>query len=135
GARFDWNASMQTVREVQPRLEEILGHPLKLDDQVQDASFFAELFWLEDGAVRPNGVVVHCFKIAVRFSSFGRMVTIHTNSATSDLSQYPVKQLVAVLNQHGFQYIDPEALNELYDGRLQTKCAALTCWIRYFDYQ
>src|SRR5262245_11956610 len=48
---FDWQASMAAVKALKSDAEQILGQPLKLDDQVQDASFFAELFVFEDGAV------------------------------------------------------------------------------------
>src|SRR3954451_4308118 len=86
---FDWHASMVAVKALKPRAEDILGQPLKLDDQVQDASFFAELFVFADGVVDPNGVATMVFKIAIRFSTFGKMATIHTNSAASDLHKYP----------------------------------------------
>jgi hypothetical protein len=75
---FDWQASMAAVNAMKPQAEPILGQPLKLDDQVQDASFFAELFVFEDGAVGPNGATTMVFKVAIRFSTFGKMATIHT---------------------------------------------------------
>jgi len=69
---FDWQASIAAVKALKPQAERILGQPLKLDDQVQDASFFAELFVFEDGAVGPNGVTTMVFKIAIRFSTLVR---------------------------------------------------------------
>jgi hypothetical protein len=112
---FDWRASMAAVKALKPHAEQILGQPLKLDDQVQDASFFAELFVFEDGAVGPNGGTALVYKIAIRFSNFGKMATVHTNSVASDLHQYPVDQLAELLERHGFRYIPAEALGEPYD--------------------
>jgi hypothetical protein len=135
---FDWQASMAAVKALKPDAEQVLGQPLKLDDQVQDASFFAELFVFEDGAVRPDGVITMVFKIAIRFSTFGKMATIHTNSVVSHLGQYPVARLADLLGKHGFQYIPAESLAERYDGKLaglgQSVGGGATWWYRFFDY-
>jgi hypothetical protein len=135
---FDWQASFAAVKALTPHAERILGQPLKLDDQVQDASFFAELFVFEDGAVEPNGVTTMVFKIAIRFSTFGKLATIHTNSAESDLDKYPVARLADLLEQHGFNYIPAESLSERYDGKLtelgQSLGGEATWWYRFFDY-
>lgn len=135
---FNWQASMAAVKAFKPEAERILDQPLKLDDQVQDASFFAELFVFEEGAVRPNGATAMVFKIAIRFSTFGKMATIHTNSAASDLRRYPVARLAELLKQAGFQYIPAESLAERYDGKLkgldQSVGGEATWWYRFFDY-
>jgi hypothetical protein len=135
---FDWQASMAAVKGLKPDAERILGQSLKLDDQVQDASFFAELFVFEDGAVGPNGVTTMVFKIAIRFSTFGKMATVHTNSAASDLGSYPVARLTGLLEKCGFQYIPAESLAERYDGKLkaldQWVGGKATWWYRFFDY-
>jgi hypothetical protein len=135
---FDWQASMAAVKALKPEAEQILGQSLKLDDQVQDASFFAELCVFEDGAVGPNGVTTLVFKIAIRFSTFAKMATIHTNSAASDLGRYPVTRLAELLEKTGFQYIPAESLAERYDGTLQwldqRVGGAATWWYRFFDY-
>jgi hypothetical protein len=129
---------MAAVKALKPQAERILGQPLKLDNQVQDASFFAELFVFEDGAVGANGATVMVFKIGIRFSTFGKMATIHTNSAASDLSKYPLARLAELIEKQGFQYIPVEALNEPYDGKLkrldQSLGAEATWWYRFFDY-
>jgi hypothetical protein len=135
---FDWQASMAAVKALKPEAERILGQPLKLDDQVQDASFFADLFMFEEGAVGPNGVTTMVFKIAIRFSTFGKMATIHTNSAASDRGTYPVARLAEFLEKSGFQYIPAESLAERYDGKLkgldQSVGGPATWWYRFFDY-
>jgi hypothetical protein len=131
---FDWQEAMAAVKALKPKAEELLGQPLKLDDQVQDASFFAELFVFEEGAVGPNGATTMVFKIAIRFSTFGKMATVHTNSAASDLRKYPVDRLARLLEQHGFQYIDAPSLGEPYDGKLNGLGADATWWFRFFDY-
>jgi hypothetical protein len=135
---FDWKASMAAVKALKPDAERILGQPLKLDDQVQDASFFAELFVFEDGAVGSNGVTTMVIKIAIRFSTFGKMATVHTNSAASDLGKYPVARLAELLEQHGFHYVPVDSLGERYDGKLKGLDLSVggepTWWYRFFDY-
>jgi hypothetical protein len=131
---FNWQESMAAVKALKPHAEEILGQPLKLDDQVQDASFFAELFVFEEGAVGPNGVTAMVFKIAIRFSTFGKMATVHTNSTASDLRRYPVDRLAQLLEQYGFQYVDAHSLGEPYDGRLKGLGSSASWWCRFFDY-
>lgn len=137
-AGFDYRRSMAAVVALKPHAERILGQRLRLDDQVQDASFFAELFVFEDGAVGSKGVTALVFKVAMRFSAFGRMATIYTNSAASDLGGYPVTGLAELLGQHGFNYIPVESLGERYDGKLQwlhqSLGGAATWWYRFFDY-
>lgn len=130
---FDWAEGWRSVRQFQTAAEALLGQRLSVDDQVQDASFFGELFVFEDGAVRPH-VTEMVFKLAIRFSSFGRMATIHTNSARSDLGRYPVDRLATLLDEHGFVYIPAEALTEPYDGVLPNVPADFTWWLRFFDY-
>jgi hypothetical protein len=130
---FDWDAAWRDVRQFLPAAEALIGQPLQVDDQVQDASYFAELFVFEEGAVRPP-VTAMVFKIAIRFSSFGRMATIHTNSALSDLGRYPVERLAALLEEYGFVYIPAEALAEPYDGVMPDVPADFTWWFRFFDY-
>src|ERR1700722_17124900 len=135
---FDWQTSMAAVEALKTQVERILGQSLQLDDQVQDASFFAELFVLGDGAVGPTGVTTMVFKIAIRFSTFGKMATIHTNSAASALDKYPVARIADLLVQHGFQYIPAEALGERYDGKLKgldrSVASEATWWYRFFEY-
>ncbi|MBL8796310.1 MAG: hypothetical protein JNM56_20590, partial [Planctomycetia bacterium] len=69
---FDWSLSMSAVLAFKSHAENLLGQPLNLDNQVQDASFFADLFIFEDGAVGSNGVTAMVFKIGIRFSSFAK---------------------------------------------------------------
>jgi hypothetical protein len=130
---FDWVGSWQAVRRFQTAAESVLGQPLRVDDSVQDASFFGELFVFEEGAVRPN-VTTMVFKIAIRFSAFGRMATIYTNSAQSDLKRYPVERLAALLEDHGFVYVPAEALAEPYDGLTPNMPPDFTWGLRFFDY-
>jgi hypothetical protein len=131
---FDWTAASEAVRHFRAPAEFVLGQSLRLDDQVQDASFFAELFVFAEGAVRPDGVTFLCFEIAIRFSSFGRMATIHTNSSLSDLGCSPVDQLAALLGEHGFVHVPVAALAQPYDGKNLGLGANFTWWDRFFDY-
>jgi hypothetical protein len=129
-AGFDYVTSLEQVKHFQLRVEEKLRLRLRLDDQVQDASFFAELFELEEGGVLPNGTTYLVFKIGIRFSTFGRMVTIHGNSPKS----YPLMALIDLLVEHGFQYMDVESLNETYDGEFRQIQRRISWWDRFFDY-
>ena len=121
---FNWEASMAAIRALRLHAEKVLGQALELDDQVQDASFFAELFV----------VTAMAFKIALRFSTFGRMATVRTNSAASDLGECAVTRLVSLFGAHGFCYVDPQSLSEPYDGELKGLGGEATWWHRFFDY-
>ena len=92
----------------------------------------------EDGAVFPDGGSVGVFKVAIRFSNFGHMATIQTNSPKSKLDNYPVEELAKLVEEYGFRYVSVDVLRKLYDGKfraLDNWCGGnATWWDRFFEY-
>jgi hypothetical protein len=86
---------------------------------------------LHPDAFRANGVIAFIFAIAIRFSNFGRLFTIHGNT----LASYPVDAIRALVTRHGWTYVPADELDETYDGRNGAlRDGRSTWWIRFFDY-
>ena len=128
--RFDWAALRERVVLLQTELERIAGRPFVLDDQVQDASFFADLSIQRPGP-QPNWIDT---VFAVRFSNFGALFTTWCHCQTEQLSEALVAALVAAVKEAGFRYVPPSALDEPYSGR-HPGFAGAAWWMRFFDYQ
>lgn len=130
---FDWHREMARVKGLKPSLEKLLNHELVLDEWVQDASFFAELHWLEpDNA--PNE---YFYVIQIRFSAFGNLFTIWENHETRRISPNLIEQVIQLVGQQGFRYVDFDELDEPYTGKngLFKKAGHETVWyVRFFDY-
>lgn len=125
----NWERSVADVEHLKPQLEAALGIELRLDQEVQDASFFADLGLLvhQPG---PDGLVYLSYEIAFLFSWFSRLYTISGNTWESRIT----KEARALLEQAGFTYVPEEALAEPYDGVNTPYESGLTWWVRYFDY-
>ena len=108
---FDWQKSMVAVRTVRPVLEEIAGQPLFLDDQVQDASYFADLFIAEPQEA--NGFRCMRVTFSVSFSCFGSLVTISNENVFPEAI---VAGMRMALENHGFIFLDADLLREPYTG-------------------
>lgn len=131
---WKWPECMAKIEAVRPLLAEVVGK-LDMDQNVQDASFTTDLFVLEEGARDPvTNSVAHVYKLAIRFSNFGNLVTIFTNSVRRTLSDYPVARLETILKEHGFDPVPADQLNVPYDGKNVPFENGLTWWTRYFDY-
>ena len=124
----------ESVRSIQRTLREDLNLPMELDGCVQDASFHDELRILHPTSDRGNGVVALFSEIAIRFSNFGRLYTIHS-ALPSIPARYPVDQIKAIVERHGWKYVPADQLEEVYDGRNKVlRDGRNTWWIRFFDY-
>jgi hypothetical protein len=125
----DWSSSLAEVERLRPLLEDALGHQLRLDQDVQDASFFADLGVLvEQSAV--DGSIWLCYEICFRFSWFSRLYTIHGNS----WREFDIDTAMSLLKHAGYIYVPEESLHYPYDGVNVPFEAGLTWWVRYFDY-
>ncbi|MDH5673712.1 MAG: hypothetical protein OEZ06_16270 [Myxococcales bacterium] len=105
-------------------LEGRLGRALEVDDQVQDASFHADVIIDE----QQTGSFVH--QRVVRFSNFGSMATVTDPHANE-------RELVAirdVLRHHDFIYVPRNLLEAAYDGEGCDPQVIDSWWTRYFDY-
>jgi hypothetical protein len=131
---FPYQALAKSVSEVQRALEKELGLRLVRDGNVQDASFHDEIRVLhpEFGWRREGGHLVS--DLAIRFSNFGRLYTIFTNLAGIP-GEIPIGVLKEIVTRHGWTYVAPEPLEELYDGiHPGFRDGKTTWWIRFFDY-
>ena len=78
-------------------------------------------------------VIAHIPSIGTRFSNFGRLYTIYSDS--SELEKYSVNELRRIVDSFGWKYVDPKDLNEPYDGvREDLRNDGISWWRRFFDY-
>ncbi|HJT78239.1 MAG TPA: hypothetical protein VJ739_13630 [Gemmataceae bacterium] len=126
---FDWSALRGRVTALQPELERVARRPFVLDDKVQDASFFADLFIRRPGP-QTNWIDT---VFAVRFSNFGRLFTTWSHCETEQLPKAVAAELIAAVERAGFRYVPPSVLDEPYSGR-HPALRGSTWWIRFFDY-
>lgn len=78
---FNYLIEMEEVKKIKDNLKTYIK--LDLDDQIQDASFFADLYILDKHELK-NKITgksyVLTYDICIRFSCYGKMVTIFSNS-------------------------------------------------------
>jgi len=115
-ADFDYWTALAEVRTLGSELSAICGHPLKLDDQVQDASFFAD--WAAyESAPRPSPGVpsgaIHTI-ICIRFSSFGRMFSIWCDSDVFPIAADTRDRLIGYLAERDFVFVPDSLLDQPY---------------------
>ena len=125
----DWAAVHERVVALRPELERIAGHPFVLDDQAQDATFFADLSVHRPGP-QPNWIDT---VFAVRFSHFGSLFTAWNHCQTERLPDEVVAELIAAVSRAGFRYVPASALDAPYTGR-NPAFRGSSWWIRFFDY-
>jgi hypothetical protein len=131
---FPHGSLAESVRSVQAALRGELNLSFDRDGNVQDASFHDELRVLHPESFRANGIVAFVSEIAIRFSNFGRLYTIH--SAMPEMpTGYPLDRIRAVVERHGWTYVPADELQEIYDGKNRVlRDGRNTWWIRFFDY-
>jgi hypothetical protein len=125
---FNHQESLNRVCAVKPLLEDIAGCLMSLDDQVQDASYFADLCLTEPR--EGNGIEHMRVTFCVRFSCFGSLVTIYNENVLPDEK---VGQLRSVLEARGFAFADAAVLNEPYTGS-HAGFQGCTWMDRFFSY-
>ncbi|WP_295817129.1 hypothetical protein [uncultured Deinococcus sp.] len=123
---FDRDAGLRRVKVLSDSVRETLKLHFTLDEQVQDASFFADL-WTERPGQRAVGL---------RFSSFGMMVLGFTDNVRALTSQSFPPELLTLLREHNYIALHPEQVDHPYDGiNSHLRGWADTTWFqRYFDY-
>lgn len=125
----NWSREIARVRVLIPELESALKTPLRLDDGVQDASFFADLGVLLEHT-NSNGIIHLSYRVCIRFSWFGGLFSIYGE----DIDEYNTTEAIHVLRGHGYTYVSAAELDEPYDGVNKPYESGLTWWVRYFDY-
>jgi hypothetical protein len=128
-AGFDHAAAMARVQALRPALDALAGLHLGLDDQVQDASFFAELAALREGDVPGVGRAMIAL-VLVRFSCFGQLCCVQV---ADDQDPTLAVRLEDTLRQAGYVPVPVDELDTPYTGPNQRLRDA--SWrIRFFDY-
>lgn len=129
---FDDKVLAQNVTKLVNDLERHFKFDFKIDDSVQDASFYCDI-------ELPTGLVLQplpSIGYAIRISNFGRLATINFEEAYSIQTVSDIKSL---LKQHDFVYLNAEEIQETYDGQFEGFKKILggdipTWYVRYFDY-
>ena len=95
----------------------------KTDTTTQDASFIAQII------IRQRHTDEGIYQAVIRFSNFGRLVSICENT-----NELPEKELIiSLLEKEGFEFIPYDILDRKYDGI--NKDNVFGSWfIKYFDY-
>ena len=89
---FDYERSLEEVRSVARAAGEKWHMPLPLDDQVQDASYFADVYFTDaDGA-----------GFGVRFSAFGRLAVVYDHNVRTYTSERVPDAFVELLSERGY---------------------------------
>lgn len=124
---FDRRRAVDEVRRLKPDVEQIAGHGFDFDDQVQDASFFAEL------AIHKPGHRVIETVFGVSFSCFGRLFTDRANCASERLPQERVDAIIRRIQAAGLIHVSQDVLSLSYTGT--NPAFAGQSWShRFFDY-
>ena len=97
-----------------------------LDSNIQDATFFAELFVakVSDNGTRADVV------FSITFSCFGNFVTIQNNAYLPDER---VRQMQSLLNSSGYFVVESTELLCKYTG-VNVAFSERTWFDRYFNY-
>ena len=73
-------------------------------------------------------------RVAIRFSCFGRLVTIWGNVEEAPVSDELARALEAALTVHGYCYVPSAQLEEPYSGSHVHAASIGSWWLRFFDY-
>ncbi len=132
---FPRKKEIRRIRELQPLLEAIVGARMELDENVEDASYFAELSWqTPPGPVPGVGARVILTYVAVRFSALGRLATVWGCVPERPVERALEQKLATLLEAHGYLFVPRAFLEEPYDGVNRFAPQIRDWWCRFFDY-
>lgn len=131
-SNFNYNKLRTQVTKLVNELQKTFDLNFVLDDQVQDASFFADIripHELVNNARTELGY-------SLRISNFGNLSTINFQD---EYSEATTNKFIEVLERNGFSYVNADELDNDYDGtfeqfRNSQGQYSNTWYIRYFDY-
>ena len=126
---FDWKSSITRVRKLKPECDRIAGRLFDLDDNVQDASFFADIA-LHAPSQKRN-VIDTVF--GLRFSCFGNLFTRLGPTGEGSLPDTIAAQIIDEATAAGFIYIPIASLDEPYTGS-NAIFLRENWWYRFFEY-
>lgn len=130
----DWAVYQLEITAIQKNIRSQLNIEFARDGNVQDASYYDELFIWSPDAVRIGDMSVHLLEIGIRFSNFGKLYTIHSTLA-SNVQKYDIDALQKIVDKYGWTFVPAFELDSPYDGIHQGfKESNASWWIRFFDY-
>ena len=108
------------------------GFGFRIDDQVQDASFYGDILIPVELIKEPKQDVGY----SIRISNYGSFATINFQDEYSVQTNSDIRD---ILRKHDFLFLDSAQLDEVYDGQFEEFKKILggvlpTWYIRYFDY-
>ena len=131
---FSWAEEMAQVRALIPQLEAIAGRKLHIDDQVQDAAYFASVDWPADDLGLRSTSDVHEPHCVIRFSAFGRLATFYVLHTDESLDGALTSRVEALLESAGYTCVWLDELHAPYTGQNKFSAEIDTWWRRFFDY-
>lgn len=131
-SKFDYKTLVNRVDRVTADLEQNFGLTFKIDNQVQDASFYCDIRIPRELVLKPRPNL----GCSVRISNFGGLATINFEE---EYSAKIISTIKEILERHDFIYISSDDLDQEYDGQFEefkkNLGGDLPTWqIRYFDY-
>jgi len=128
---FPYKDRIAEIVSIQDRIRTDFALEMKRDGNVQDASFIDELSILEEVPDKQN---TYFTRLSIRFSNFGKLFTIY--SCLDPIpSEYPMADMIALVESFGWNYVSADALDEQYDGaNISIRKQGCSWWIRFFDY-
>lgn len=130
--KFNYTDLKRQVTKLSKNLHQQFGHIFKIDDQVQDASFFCDLIIPIELVVNPKPNIGY----SIRISNFGKLATIYFRE---EYTKGTSSVLIEQLEKGGFLFVDADELDVNYDGKFED-FKSLTpdynpSWhTRYFNY-
>lgn len=131
-SQFNYPDLKKQVNDLSNKLKKRFGYYFKIDDQVQDASFYCDLKIPIELVVNPKPNIGY----SIRISNFGNLSTINFQE---EYSQETSIGIIEQLEENGFLFIDAEEIEIAYNGIFEdfkkiTPDNQPTWYVRYFDY-
>jgi hypothetical protein len=126
---FDWAGGINRVKALKPGCDRVAGRTFDLDDQVQDASFFADIALHAPSQQR--NVIDTVF--GLRFSCYGDLFTQLGPTGAEQLPEEIAKQVINLGVAAGFIFVPAEILEEPYTGENKIFLGQ-NWWYRFFEY-
>ena len=131
-SKFDYRTLVNRVNELVKDFEKHFDLTFKMDNQVQDASFYCDIKIPQELVLKPRPNLGY----SVRISNFGGLATINFEE---EYSTETISALKKILRRHDFIFVSIDDLDQEYDGQFEEFKKILggekpTWQIRYFDY-
>lgn len=131
-SNFDYKELVNQVAILSNDLQQHFGLTFKINDQVQDASFYCDIQIPHELVLKPRPNMGY----SIRISNFGRLANISAEERYSAESILTIKKF---LERHNFIYLSDDELEHEYDGQFEEFKKILggevPSWqLRYFNY-